>query len=92
MPEICSTLSFLDDEGVSNVSRVVDAEADDEDDAHAGNSVDGEAPVEDVASHVDLKWAVIINAPQISDPKLRKLALSARISHKVGSRNLGQVL
>ena len=57
MPEICSTLSFLDDEGVSNVSRVVDAEADDEDDAHAGNSVDGEAPVEDVASHVDLKRA-----------------------------------
>ena len=39
------------------MSRVVDAEADDEDDAHAGHGVDGEAPVEDVASHVDLKRA-----------------------------------
>ena len=48
-------LTFLYDECVCDVGRVVHAEPDDEDDAHAGHGVDGQAPVEDVAGHVDLR-------------------------------------
>ena len=41
-----------DDEGVSDVCRVVDAEPDDEDDGDAGDGVDGQAPEVDQPHHV----------------------------------------
>ena len=42
-----------DDKGVSDVRRVVNAEADDEDDGDAGDGVDGETPEVDDANDVD---------------------------------------
>ena len=47
------TRTFRYQEGVGNVCRVVDAEADDEDDADAHDGVDGQAPEVDEANHVD---------------------------------------
>ena len=59
MPEEARTLSSSalctyggDDEGVSDVCRVVDAEPDDEDDGDAGDGVDGQAPEVDQPHHV----------------------------------------
>ena len=46
-------LTLADDEGVSDVSRVVDAEADGEDDVDAGEGVDGDGPEVKEANNVN---------------------------------------
>jgi hypothetical protein len=74
--------TLADDEGVSDVSRVVDAEADGENDVDAGEGVDGDGPEVKEANNVN-QGQENANLDQKTFYKLCLNVLLWRISNKV---------